>query len=75
MAVALFDSFLNDQIILSKHKILALAAILISIKVDESETVSSFLKQISIFKVKKLSSNHEKALGIHSSGSTKEVRR
>ena len=46
MAVSLFDSYLNDQVMLTKHKALALGCLLLSIKVYKAKIAPLFTEAI-----------------------------
>lgn len=43
----MFDSYLNDQVLISKHKLLALACLFLSLKLEEAEIANIFYVQLS----------------------------
>ena len=43
LSISLFDSYLNDQVLISKHKHLALACIILALKLEEAEAANLFV--------------------------------
>ena len=47
LAVQLYDSYLNDQVLISKHKALGLACLILSLKLEDVENANIFYVQLS----------------------------
>ena len=48
LSMQLFDSYLNDQVMISKHKVFSLACLLLALKLEEAETANIFYVQLSV---------------------------